>query len=216
MKKTQTILLFLFFLCLPINATNTPCMQTSTTYNKDEKIFKTVSNMSIKSSISSTNMVLKKFVYDLTNDPESLFDNLLLGLGKQGNEKDIFLIDYKSCIYDSKRDVYIGTLDVLFNGMRVSNISFEGKITKKISSNQSSEYNFELLTSNILLSYASGKIIANKKGNETVEVISVAKFKFNWFFNFFFSLQNYKNIAEWRVEKFMENMNREILAQENK
>lgn len=215
MKKLAIyIVCVLLFSCNLIYGNEIDIANTQTVYN-EEKTFETVSKMKVDASFKTVDGVINKFIYDLTYNPTSLFDNLLEGLGSQEEGKDIFLINYKECTYDKKTNLYTGVLDILMGNTSLSNIEFKARITKKIKENGQSEAIFELIDVNPILKRADGKIIAKKNGNQ-IDVTLIANFKFGWLFNMFFSMKNYKNVAEWRIDKFMDNLNEEILLQEKK
>lgn len=213
-KLAIYIVCTLLFSCNLIYGNEIDIAKTQTVYN-EENTFETVSKMKVDASFKTVDAVINKFISDLTYNPNSLFDNLLEGLGSQEEGKDIFLINYKECTYDKKTNLYTGVLDILMGNTCLSNIEFKARITKKIKENGQSEAIFELIDVNPILKRADGKIIAKKIGNQ-IDVTLIANFKFGWLFNMFFSMKNYKNVAEWRIDKFMDNLNEEILLQEKK
>lgn len=203
MKKYFFILLIIFPICG--NAAKT-------TYG-DDGVFETVSKTRVNVSLQRADTLLSKFIDDLTNDPESLFDNIFEGLGRQEDGKsDIFIIEYRGYNYDPKQDIYTGTLDILMVGIRLFGISFSGRITQKYTPDKYREVRLELVESNSIVKLADGNIVVRKIDEQTVEIRQTAHFKFTWFFDQFFTLNNYKKVAEWRLDRFLMNLKREMEA----
>ena len=200
-KHFLIILLIIFPLCADA---------AKTTYN-DDGVYESVSKTRVNASLQHADSILNKFIYDLTHNPESLFDNILEGLGKQDDSGlDIFVIEYRGYNYDAKKDIYTGTIDIMIGSMKLFGINFAGRITQKQTEDKRTEVRFELVESNSVVKLADGKIVVTKIDDQHVEIRQTARFKFTWFFDVFFTQKTYKNVAEWRLDKFLMNLKREM------
>ena len=184
-----------------------------TTYG-DDGVYESLSRTRVNASQQRADTVLNKFIYDLTHDPESLFDNIFEGLGKQEGGLDILIIEYCGYSHDPKRDVYIGTIDILLGSIRLFGIDFAGRITQKRTEGKRTEVCFDLVDSNSVMKLASGKIIVTRVDDQTVEIRQTARIKFTRFFDFFFTQSTYKKVADWRLDKFLMNLKREMEKQD--
>ena len=188
-----------------------------TTYS--ERTYVTVSKTTVEASLNTANTVLDKFIDDLIADPESLFleGRMLEGLGsKDDKEKELFLIEYQGYNYDKTTGLYTGTLNIFLNKTKLSNIDFTGKITRTSPHKNVSEAFFELVDNNPIVKIAKGKIVVKQIDSQTIEIEQTATFKFSWVFNLFFTQNNYRNLAEWRLDKFLQNIKREMLREEER
>jgi hypothetical protein len=182
-------------------------------YN-DNQIYETVSTIRVRASMSTVDGVINRFIHDLGHNPENLFDNLLQDIAKHNTGNDILSVKYKNCSYDAKKDLYTEVLDIFVGNTRLSDTEFSGRMNKKTKPNLNSESTFDMVYVNPVLKKANFRILVKKEENGIVEITFIGDFKFGWLFNLFFSMKSYQNIAEWRIDKFMQNLNREILLQE--
>jgi hypothetical protein len=189
---------------------------TLTTY--ENRTFKTTSSFTVKAPYSTANKVMEKFILDLDRDPYSLFNNMLKGMGdepasstasnsKQSSGK--FSIEIKSCVFDTAHNYYIGKLDFHIGKAVIEDITLYGRITKHYHKDYA-VFTFELLN-NPVAKKAQGIIVVKHLGENLTKAELTAEFQFSWFLNIFFSTKNYKDVAEWRLDKFMQNFNEEIL-----
>ncbi len=206
----------LLLVCFPglICAQSTPYLSNTKTIYSDDKVYTSVSKTTVNASLNTANKVLDKFIDDLIKNPKSLFNTIFEGLGKQSSGKDLVLIEYKDYHYDKNTGLYTGTLNVLIGSVKLMNIDFTGKITKKNISEKISEAIFELVEINSIVKIANGSILVKKLNDQTIEITQTANVKFGWFFNMFFTLNTYKSTAEWRLDKFLQNIKREIVKTE--
>ena len=184
-----------------------------------ERTYVTVSKTTVDASLNTANTVLDKFIDDLIADPESLFleGRMLEGLGsKDDKEKELFLIEYQGYNYNKTTGLYTGTLNIFMNKTKLSNIDFTGKITRTAPHKNVSEAFFELVDNNPIVKIAKGKIVVKQIDSQTIEIEQTATFQFRWLFNLFFTQNNYRNLAEWRLDKFLENIKREMLREEER
>ena len=183
-----------------------------TTYS--ERIYTTVVRTTVNASLHTANKVLDRFIDDLIADPESLFleGRILEGLGsKDEKEKEFFYIEYQDYNYDKETGLYTGTLNFLIGKTRLSSIDFTGKITRTFPHKNVSKAHFELVANNPLVRLANAKIIVRQIDAQTIEIEQISNIQFKWLFNVFFTQRNYRRLAEWRLDKFLENIKREIL-----
>ena len=182
-----------------------------TTYS--EKTYVTVAKTTVNASLRDADRTLDQFIDDLISDPMSLFadGNIFDGLGsKDEKEKDMFFVAYKDSYYHPETKLYSGTLDIYMYKTKLSNINFTGKISRTFPHENVSEAHFELVDNNPFIKVAKGKIVVKQIDAQTIEIEQTAIFQFRWLFNIFFTQNNYKNIAEWRLDKLLHNLKQVI------
>jgi len=216
--------LLIFFTVFDSSAKKTEAkhiIKYNTTTVYEDRTFKTTSSFTVNAPYSVANQVMEKFIHDLDSDPYSLFDNVLKGMGdtdENGNDNNQstsrFSADIKSCVYDSAHDYYIGKIDLIIGKSTIKDITLYGRIHKSYHNNYA-VFTFELLN-NPIAKKAKGIIVTKKISENSTKLELNANFQFAWFLNLFFSVKNYKDVAEWRLDKFMQNLNEEIVKKNAK
>jgi hypothetical protein len=179
----------------------------------ENKTYNTVSKTTMPATLNDANYVINKLIEDITNQPESLFDNILKGLGsaKESGAKSKFVIEYAGYTYDKESKLYTGSLNIFIGNTRISNIKFTGQITRDSISGKRSEAFFELLEINSLAKEADGRLVVEKMDDKSIQITQTANFRFGWLLNLFFSMSNYKEVAEWRLDRLLSNIKQEVL-----
>jgi hypothetical protein len=190
------------------------CYFANTCTIHEDKTYTTISKFTVNAPIECADKVLAKFHKDLIEQPLTLNENMFSGL--DGDGKELFVIEYKSHKYDDESKLYTGIMNVLVGNKTLTNTVFSGKMMRNSILGQSSTLCFDLYQTNAVVKGLQGTIEIKKIDENTVEVSQTSVSRFAWFFDIFFGQNNYKNIVEWRIDKFMENMNREILLEKAK
>ena len=147
-------------------------------------------------------------VEQFMRDPELLYDWALKGTGQQhdGSEKDDIILVLKSCDYNPKAHRNIMTFDAIVPGFRtIHDIRIESVVINEKKGNENRVITVDMHTS-LVLKHAHG-VLTIKEINPVTSLITMdVDIKFGWFFNLFITQKKYKSLAEFRLEKFVENL----------
>lgn len=200
-----TILLFSF-----IRTFAAPVDTIWTIYQDGEFTTQCVRSFNVPNQIVSD--ISDYLVSDFHDNPENLFNWALKDLGLQ-NKKNELIIAFVSSVNDNKTGITHGVFDVIVpNFTTFKGIKVDAKVSKTSYKNGLIKVNADIAYSTLLLDRALGVFtFVPQKNNEQIFIANV-KIKFGWFFNLFMTKKRYKNIVEWRVKKFADNMKKECLS----
>lgn len=213
MLTTHTFLgkyLFLsvLFLWLPAGLVATTAADLlQTTYEKG--LFTTRCTVEVAADKPTANDVIDDLISQFQGDPERLFDWAFEGLGQQkdGSDKDAVILIWKATSYNPQTGISILNVDAVVPGFTVfHDIELKSKVEDRELQNGWRRVRVDMFYSGSLLKESYGvfyiKQLAPTKMLYTIEI----NLRFGWFFNIFITQRRYKALAEFRVEKFMQNL----------
>lgn len=161
--------------------------------------------------MQTADAVVNDFISQFRGDPELLFEWALKGVGKQeDDEKDAVLLVLKSTVYDPQTSVGTIKTDIVVPGLTTfKDVDIESKVTKEQLNDGSIRVIVDVYYSNSLLKKAYGTYHICPNGSEKVILKIHTYIRFGWFFDLFITQRRYRNLAEFRVDKFMDNMRKE-------
>lgn len=196
------------FLLLPVGfvaAVTADSLQT--TYEKG--LFTTYCTVEVAADKLAANDVIDDLISQFQGDPERLFDWAFKGLGQQkdGSEKDAVILVWNATSYDPQTGISILNVDAVVPGFTVfRDIELKSKVEDRQLLNGWRRIRVDMFYSGSLLKESYGvfyvKQLAPDKMLYTIEI----NIRFGWFFNIFITQRRYKALAEFRVEKFMQNL----------
>ncbi|MDP4238519.1 MAG: hypothetical protein Q8904_03490 [Bacteroidota bacterium] len=211
MKKR--VLPIIVFLSLAMTSMALPNDSIETTYRNGE--FFSQYQTKVKGSGIIASEVTNDLLKDFHNKPNNLFNWALKGLGLQEEKKNELIFVLKSSISDAKTGITHGKFDIIVPHIKTFNdVIVDVIVSKTKYNNGEMKVTANIIYSSLLLKNALGVLtIVPQKNNELLFIASV-KIKFGWFFNIFITKKRYKNIVEWRIKKFTENLKEECMHRE--
>lgn len=198
-----------FYLGMPLKAIPIDTNDSIITVFQDGQ-FKTQYKIKVKASNLIASEVANDLIKDFHNYPNNLFKWALKDLGLQEKKKNDVIFILKSSITDSKTGITHGTFDIIvpyfttFNNVKVNAI-----VSRTNYNNGQMKVNANIIYSSLLLKNALGVVTIIPENKIELLFITNVSIKFGWFFNIFITKKRYKNIVEWRIKKFTENLKNE-------
>ncbi len=186
---------------------------TSAYYNR---AFHTEKAVVVDASQDSVNIVLDRFCYELQTNPDLLFEWVFKGTGTQGDAtKDALQLIYKETGYEPEDRHGLLVVDVATNGkVRYKNILLEtwsrDSIDTALDSVQSEILHLDMMVSAALIDSAYMNFHVTPITEQRTEIAFDFHIRFGWFFNIFITKKVYREVIEWRLDAFMENLRRFI------
>ena len=161
--------------------------------------------------MQTADAVVNDFISQFRGDPELLFEWALKGVGKQeDDEKDAILLVLKSTVYNPQTSVGSIKTDIVVPGFTTfRDVDIESKVTKEQLKDGSIRVTVDVYYSNSFLKKAYGTYHIYPNGSDKVTLKIHTYIRFGWFFDLFITQRRYRNLAEFRVDKFMDNMRKE-------
>lgn len=148
-------------------------------------------------------------VNDFHYAPGHLFQWALKDLGLQNKNNELIII-LKSSKHDTKTGITHGIFDIVVPGVTTfSNIKVDANVTRTKFSSGVVKVTANITYSSLLLKNALCTVLFIPQKNNTIHFVTNMELEFGWFFNLFITQKRYKNIVEWRIKKFSENMVKE-------
>lgn len=190
------------------------------------RMYSTVCAVEVDAPAEVSDTILARFIHDFQTNPDALFDWAFYGVGAQKEqERNAFLIEYKSTTYIPEREYGNVLIDVVIPGItRFEDILLEGKV---VDEHQTIQYNPNLLIDTLtadnipnwnryvkidvkytgrLLDYGYGNLyILPVDATHSVFFMDM-NLKYGWFFNVFITMKMYRNSVEWRINRYMHNL----------
>lgn len=164
----------------------------------------------VAASAQVANRIVDTLVYQFQTDPERLFDWAFVGTTLQGDkDKDAFQLVWKENTYVAEENYSRLMLDVVVPGFTTfHDLAIETVATDSFDAQGNRHARLDL--------HYSGKML--RLFNLTFSVLPVTQdsctlrlegeVKFGWFFNIFISRKVYRNVIEWRLQRFLLNVRR--------
>ncbi|MDR2684229.1 MAG: hypothetical protein LBB53_02460 [Prevotellaceae bacterium] len=184
-----------------------------TKYYKGE--FITVAHTNAKALFDNAQIVENKFVSQFNTDFAKLFDWAFKDMGEQQDaSKNAFLLEIKSCEFDKMSGISTITTDITVSSIkRFKDVIIKAKITQTGDKQTYSHIVVDIYYSNLLLRKAYGTIFVETCNDKEIKLTTTVSVRFSWFFNIFVTKKVYKDVIEWRLQKFLNNIKKEVLKQ---
>jgi hypothetical protein len=215
MKKSFFLILFIILFVLFTKASPTDSI--STTYHNGE--FVTYSQVWVNASDSVSNSVINDFNNQITYNIDALFSWALKGMNLRKEKNELMIFYFKSTSFNSKTNVIKCTGDIIVPGLlTLPDIQFYCQVITKKFPKGKKFINVDLLSSNgfIREMNSSFSIIPKKEKEKGGWFTFETRVRFGWFFDFFVTQSRYKSIMEWRINRYMHNLQEEAERREKK
>ena len=156
--------------------------------------------------------VVDDLISQFRGDPELLFEWAFKDLGKQPGDKskNDVLIKLKLATFDKMTGKSLLLTDVIVSDYTTyENVAIESKVTKTKMNSGKTRVFVDIFYSNALLKKAYGTFFVVPLDENRVMMSVQIHVRFGWFFNIFITQKRYRNLVEWRMKGFMNNMRNE-------
>ena len=156
--------------------------------------------------------VVDDLISQFRGDPELLFEWAFKDLGKQPGDKskNEVLIKLKLATFDKMTGKSLLLTDVIVSDYTTyENVAIESKVTKTKMNSGKTRVFVDIFYSNALLKKAYGTFFVVPLDENRVMMSVQIHVRFGWFFNIFITQKRYRNLVEWRMKGFMNNMRKE-------
>lgn len=176
-----------------------------TTYTKGT--YHTECTVEVNAPVAEANKVVDRLVYEFQSDPDALFEWAFVGTGQQHDtEKDAFILHWDSVLYVPERNYSRIEMEVKVPGVRTfKDVVLESIVTDSLRGDNR-DVRVDIMYAGNLLKQAYGNFHVTPAGTGTCTLSMDLHIRFGWFFNIFVSRRVYRNVVEWRVERFMNNL----------
>lgn len=205
----RKVLFLLLFVCSFVSNAAILTDSLKTQYSKGT--FHTYCEVLTYADMHTADAVVDDFISQFRGDPELLFEWALKGVGKQDDdEKDAILLVLKSTVFNPETSVGSIKTDIVVPGFTTfREVDIESKVTKEQKEDGSIVVVVDVYYSNSFLKKAYGTYHICPIGPDRVKLQIHTYIRFGWFFDLFITQRKYRNLAEFRVDKFMDNMRKE-------
>lgn len=171
-------------------------------------MFHTTCEVNVNTSAVEANQTIDKLITDLQSNPEHLSDWAFVNLGKDDDEdKNAFYLIWKDAEYDASRHYSKIVMDILVHGrMMFRDAYFESFVTDSLQMNGKRDVHVKINYSGSLLKSAYGNFHVVSTSPNTSKMSIDTHVRFGWFFNIFITRKVYRDVVDWRVEQFMQNL----------
>lgn len=212
-SKTHLIIIILcvYSLCIHSNVV-TAARQNSTSTTYANGMFSSHCKIPILADSLTANAVIDDLIRQFQGDPERLFDWALKGTGQQndGSDKDAVILVFNSTTFNPQTGISVLNVDAIVPGFTTfRNIDIESLVTDEQLTNGQRRIRVEIFYSGSLLKKAYGIFYVKPVSSTETHLSIQINIKFGWFFNMFITQKRYKALAEFRIEKFMQNLKEE-------
>lgn len=210
MERIKLLLItFLGALITNLWAVAAPPDTLMTVYEKG--VFHTSCRVLAQCDVVTADDVVDDFIRQFRGDPELLFEWALKGVGKQNDsEKDAIILKLKSTVFDSVTSVGAIKTDIIVPGFTTfRDIDIESRVTKTLLPDGAVEVEVDVYYTNAFLKKAFGTYRIIPVADGQVLLTMDTYIRFGWFFDIFITKRRYRNLAEFRVQGFMDNMRTE-------
>ncbi|HPW89792.1 MAG TPA: hypothetical protein PLJ40_00030 [Paludibacteraceae bacterium] len=179
----------------------------STRYADGE--FVSYCSVETNASLAVADEVVDDLIDQFRGNPEQLFEWAFKGLGKQTGDdsKNEVLLDLKLATFDKMTGKSHLLTDIVVPGFRTyKDVSIDSRVTKTKLKNGGTRVFVDIFYSNLLLKKAYGTFFVTPIADNKVMLSMRIHVRFGWFFNIFITQRRYRNVVEWRMQGFMNNM----------
>ncbi|MBO7233865.1 MAG: hypothetical protein J6V13_02620 [Paludibacteraceae bacterium] len=171
-------------------------------------VFHTYCQVATHSDIASAEEVVDDFISEFRGDPLLLFEWAMKGVGQQNDaEKDAIILHLKETTFNPETSIGVIKTDIEVPGFTTyKDVSLESRVLKHRLPSGELRVDVDIFYSNALLKKAYGSYHVIPLDDNKLLLCMNTYIRFGWFFDLFVTNRRYKNLVEFRVVKFMNNM----------
>lgn len=174
-------------------------------------VFHTYCQVATHSDITTAEEVVDDFISEFRGDPLLLFEWALKGVGQQNDaDKDAIILHLNETTFNPETSIGVIKTDIEVPGLTTyKDISLESRVLKQHLPSGEVRVDVDIFYSNAFLKKAYGTYHVVPLTDNKVLLCMNTYIKFGWFFDLFITKHRYKNLMEFRIIKFMNNMSNE-------
>jgi len=205
-----------YILTLLISSITISASNISTTYSKGS--FHTSKKVIAQADFNTCSRMIDDFIYQFQTNPAQLFTWALKNTGqthKNDGSDDVVLIMNKVSYNPDSAKSIINADFRMSNGLTIRDKDLMSYVHDRTISNNQRIINVDFYYSGSLLKKAEG-IFQLLSIDDTQTQISIdINVRFGWFFNLFITQKRYRNVMEWRIGQFVDNLKEEAEQRSN-
>lgn len=179
------------------------------TTNYSKGTYHTSKSAVADADFNSCSRIIDDFIFQLQTNPEQLFTWAFKGLGQthkdDGSDDIVMTINNVSYDADSAKSVLNVNL-AMSNGLVLRNRELKSYVNDKNYGDSLRVIAVDFYYSGSLLKKADGTFRLLALNDRQTEIDLDINIRFGWFFNIFITQRRYRNVMEWRIDKFVENI----------
>ncbi len=182
----------------------------STRYVKGE--FISYCSVDANAPMAVGDSVVEDLVDQITSDYEQLFTWAFKGLGQQGedDERDEVVLIVKQSTFDKMSGLCHMVVDIdVPHVTKFSDVPINSRVLQTKLADGTTRVDVDIYYSNAVLKKAYGTFFVKKLAENRIEMSVEIHVRFGWFFNIFITQRRFRNIVEWRMQGFMNNLREE-------
>ncbi|MCB9017860.1 MAG: hypothetical protein H6544_04590 [Prevotellaceae bacterium] len=187
-------------------AQNPKSKNTTRSEYKDGRYFHTYSTCVVNAPFKKTEAVINEVFNGLKSTPTQSLRWAFDGLGKAKTQDDNVQLYEKSVSYDPKTSAYIVTLLMIMDDNDEMELRIEGELKNVCYNTGRRELCLNVTKKVKVLNDGIISISAIPREDNTTVLILHSKLKFGFLIDMFFTQTRYKDIIEWRLAEFLNNM----------
>lgn len=203
--KRHILISALLLISFALQANN----QLHTTYKRGT--FTTVKTASVDADFNTCSKAIDDFIYEFQTDPELLFSWALKKTGQthNGDGSDDVILVMNRVTYDPEAMKSTINADFIMpNGFSIRNKDLMSYVHDNRADN-TREITVDFYYSGSLLKKGKGVFLLTKIDDTHTDIKLTIDIKFGWFFNIFITKKRYKDVMEWRIGQFIDNIKEE-------
>lgn len=159
--------------------------------------------------LSVCDSVVADLVDQITSDYERLFTWAFKGLGRQGGDdvRDEVVVTIKESTFDKMSGLCHMVADIEVSRVTTfRDISLDSRVLQTKLDDGTTRVDVDIFYSNSFLKKAYGTFFVKPLSDARCEMRIQIHVRFGWFFNLFITQKRFRNIVEWRMQGFMQNL----------
>ncbi len=182
----------------------------TTTYDKGA--FHTTKTAVINGDYTTCSRVTDRFILEFQTTPANLFTWAFKGLGQthQGDGTDDVVLVMNSFRYNPDSAKSVVNVDFrMSNGLTIRDKDLMSYVHDNTYGDSLRIIIVDFYYSGSLLKKADGVFTLKRLNDKQTEITIDTNIRFGWFFNIFITQRRYRNVMEWRIDKFIDNLQEE-------
>ena len=170
-------------------------------------MFHTAYETDVQACAEACNTVVDDMIYCLQTDPELLSEKYFAGLGMQKDtKKNSFYLHWKESTYVPEQQYSRLVLDILVNEKPfLKDVVVEAFVADTMAGERR-DIRVDIRYAGNLIKEAYGSFHVEPTGDQTALIGMDVHLRFGWFFRMFISRKVYSETIDWRLMRFVQNI----------
>ena len=170
-------------------------------------MFHTAYETDVQACAEASNVVVDDMIYCLQTDPELLSKKYFAGLGMQKDtKKNSFYLHWKESTYVPEQQYSRLVLDILVNEKPfLKDVVVEAFVADTMAGERR-DIRVDIRYAGNLIKEAYGSFHVEPMSEQTARISMDVHLRFGWFFRMFISRKVYSETIDWRLVRFVQNI----------